>query len=286
MSAHVQLEGVPVEEGGSPLSNGEGKALGTTVGARSRATSSGGPVFRSRPTFGEHQRPGPTRPAQEDATDWLVWQIADSAFPSGGFAHSNGLEAAWQQGELRSGEELAGFIRIHLAQTGRAALPFVNEAFNESQPFADLDLLCDAFLSNHVANRGSRAQGQAFLLAAAHAFDSPRLTGFRANVLEQKLPGHFAPVFGMVLRVMQVSPGSCVRLFLFLSLRTLLASAVRLGIVGSMAAQSLQSRLVPDAERVALRCAALRVQDAAQCSALLEILHGAHDRLYSRLFQT
>ena len=26
---------------------------------------------------------------------WLVWQIADSGFPTGGFAHSGGLEAAW-----------------------------------------------------------------------------------------------------------------------------------------------------------------------------------------------
>ena len=26
--------------------------------------------------------------------EWLVWQLVDSAFPAGGFAHSAGLEAA------------------------------------------------------------------------------------------------------------------------------------------------------------------------------------------------
>jgi urease accessory protein len=37
--------------------------------------------------------------------DWLLWQLADSAFPTGGFAHSGGLEAAWQHGEIRNSAE-------------------------------------------------------------------------------------------------------------------------------------------------------------------------------------
>jgi len=223
---------------------------------------------------------------RDGAADWLIWQIADSAFPTGGFAHSAGLEAAWQLGEIRSGEDLADYLQVHLAQTGRSALPFVNDAFRECQPFADLDLRCDAFLSNHVANRGSRAQGQAFLFAAANAFDSPQLSSFRADLNRQRLPGHFAPVFGLVLRSLKTSHAVCVRLFLFMSLRALVGSAVRLGIIGPMAAQSLQMRLVPTAEEVALRCANLQAAEAAQTAPLLDVMHAAHDRLYSRLFQT
>jgi urease accessory protein len=215
-----------------------------------------------------------------------VWQLADSAFPTGGFAHSNGLEAAWQQGEIRSAEELAEFVRVQLAQSGRALVPFVNEAFDEAQPFACLDRVCDTWLSNHVGNRGSRAQGQAFLLAAAQSFHAPEVARLRAEVREQKLPGHFAPVFGAVLRRLKIRRELCLRLFLFMNLRGWLASAVRLGITGPMAAQALQTRLEPEAERVALRNSTARVADAAQISPLLDILHGAHGRLYSRLFQT
>jgi urease accessory protein len=217
---------------------------------------------------------------------WRIWQIADSTFPTSGFAHSNGLEAAWQQGEIRSLEELADFIRVHLSQTGRAVLPFVNEAYYQSQPFADLDRLYDVFVSNHVANRGSRAQGQAFLLAAAQSFNLPSVVRLRADLLKEKLPGHFGPVFGSVLQLLKVGHSTCLRLFLFMSLRGLLASAVRLGIAGPMAAQSLQSRLEHDAESVAYRAETAAVADVAQTSPLLDILHGAHDRLYSRLFQT
>jgi urease accessory protein len=218
--------------------------------------------------------------------EWLVWQLADSAFPTGSFAHSNGLEAAWQHGEVCSCEELMEFVRTQLSQTGRAALPFLNEAYHDVRPFAELDRICDAFLSNHVANRGSRAQGQAFLMAVAQSFGGAPLGDYRSEVLKQKLPGHLAPVFGTAMRLLQVSHCVALRLFLFLNIRTLLASAVRLGIAGPLAAQAIQVGLCQYAEEVACRCGGLRAAEAAQTSPLLELWQGAHDRLYSRLFQT
>src|SRR5437764_980339 len=41
--------------------------------------------------------------------DFTIWQLIDSAFPTGGFAHSSGLEAAWQHGEVRGRTELVSF---------------------------------------------------------------------------------------------------------------------------------------------------------------------------------
>ena len=222
----------------------------------------------------------------DGSKNWLLWQLADSAFPAGGFAHSGGLEAALQQGEIGSPGDLDSFIQTSLHQAGRAALPFVTEAFYEPQQFSEIDQLNDAFLSNHVANRASRAQGQAMLLAAERSFALPALGELRSRVLAKKLPGHFAPVFGAVTCLLEVDHSSALRLYLFLVLRTLIAAAVRLGIIGPMDGQGLQSRLSPLAEQVLCQCAELRALDAAQSAPLLEILHGAQDRLYSRLFQT
>jgi urease accessory protein len=217
---------------------------------------------------------------------WLLWQLVDSAFPAGGFAHSGGLEAAWQTGEIRSRDELASFIAAGMGQIGKGALPFLAETHVEPREFAQTDRLCDTFLSNHVANRASRAQGQAWLIAAERAFSSAPIIALRQEVLASELPGHVAPVFGALTRSLEVPLTAAQRLFLFLALRSYIASAVRLGIVGALEGQAIQARLAPQMERIHSRCGDLRARDATQTTPLLEIWQGGHDRLYSRLFQS
>jgi urease accessory protein len=213
--------------------------------------------------------------------EWLIWQLADSAFPTGGFAHSSGLEAARQHGEVRNRDELISFLGVSLNQLGRAALPFVLAVYDEPEKISEFDLLCDAFTTNHVANRASRAQGKAFLTAVERVFQ------FKIQNSKFKIAfAHLAPVFGTCLRRMEISRETTARLFFFNHLRSLLAAAVRLNIVGPMEAQSLQHRLASRAEEILRECESLTLDDVAQTSPLLDLWQGAHDRLYSRLFQS
>ena len=218
--------------------------------------------------------------------DWLVWQLADSAFPTGGFAHSGGLEAACQHGAVRGGTELSGFLRVALTQLVYSALPFVHAAFTGAGRFEDLDRTCDAFLANHVTNRASRLQGQAFLAAAENAFAIPAVTRFRDELRNAGWPGHLAPVFGCVAQRLQLGADTTARLFVFLHLRSWISAAVRLNVVGPLEGQRLQHGLGPEAGRAAARFGAATVDEAAQTAPALELWQGAQDRLYSRLFQT
>jgi urease accessory protein len=205
--------------------------------------------------------------------DWLIWQLADSAFPSGGFAHSAGLEAAWQQGEIDGVEH---FVRQVITQTGHGALPLVGAANEQTADLADLDAQCDAFLSNAVANRASRIQGRAFLLAARRAF--PSLPDFSAM--------HYAPLFGAICGVIGIDRRTSQALFLQIVCRGVLAAAVRLGIIGSNAAQRLQAELAPHLQETLDRCEHLTPDRLAQTAPLIDLWQSMHDRIYSRLFQS
>jgi urease accessory protein len=217
----------------------------------------------------------------EKKDDWLLWQLCDSAFPTGGFAHSLGLEAAWQHGEVRNRTELVSFVTAGLHQLGHAALPFVTAAFAEPEKLGEFDRLCDAFTTNHVANRASRAQGLAMLSAVERIFKSEfRIPNSELNC------AHLAPVFGACLRGLEVPRETALRIFFFNQLRAVLAAAVRLNIVGPMEAQMLQHRIAPKAEEILRCCEALTLADLAQTSPLLDAWQGAQDRLYSRLFQS
>jgi len=214
-------------------------------------------------------------------SDFILWQLADSAFPTGGFAHSLGLEAAWQHGEVRNRTDLVSFIEAGLQQLGHAALPFVTAAFDEPEKLGEFDQLCDVFTTNHFANRASRAQGRAFRSAVERIFNS------KFKIQNSKLScAHYAPVFGALMRELTVPRQTALRLFFFNQLRGVLAAAVRLNIIGPMEAQMLQQRASIKAEEILNRCQTLTLDELAQTSPLLDLWQGAQDRLYSRLFQS
>jgi len=218
--------------------------------------------------------------------DFLVWQLCDSAFPTGGFAHSAGLEAACHHGEIRGREALGGYLEASLWQFGHASLPFMNAAFDDPAAAAGVDDLCDSFTHNHVANRASRAQGRALRLAVERIFlegDSSEADGG----LRPELPfGHLATTWGCSFRALGLSRATTGRAFAFNHLRGLLAAAVRLNVVGPMEAQGMQRRLGGTLGRVLAACEAIAPEEAAQTSPLIEIWQAGHDRLYSRLFQS
>ncbi len=207
-------------------------------------------------------------------TSWIVLQLADSAFPTGGFAHSAGLEAHVQCGELAS---LERFCREHIEQTAHGSLPMVGAVHDAPARLVEVDAFAKATLWSHVAARASKNQGRALLDIAHRSFGVPKVAGIES---------HLAPVFGYVTRTLGVDRDEALATYLHLALRGVLSAAVRLGSVGPSEAQALHRHLHPALDAALATARSLTLDDVAQTSPLIELIGATHDRLYSRLFQS
>ncbi|WP_433720014.1 urease accessory protein UreF [Actinoplanes sp. CA-051413] len=99
--------------------------------------------------------------------------LADGRLPSGGHAHSGGLEAAVAAGRVREVRDVDGFLRGRLHTTGLVSAVFAAGACARSGASADLDDGLDARTPSPALRRASRAQGRALLRAGRAMWPVP-----------------------------------------------------------------------------------------------------------------
>ncbi|BEL12538.1 urease accessory UreF family protein [Actinoplanes sichuanensis] len=91
--------------------------------------------------------------------------LADGRLPSGGHAHSGGLEPQIANGRVRDIGGLDGFLRGKLATSGLVSAAFAAAACADVERAAELDAGLDARTPSPALRKASRAQGRALLRA-------------------------------------------------------------------------------------------------------------------------
>ncbi len=219
-----------------------------------------------------------------DTSDWQTWQVVDSAFPVGVFAHSWGLEAAAYAGYVDSDLALQQFVADSIQQTGWSVLPLLNSAYQQPARLSELDELANVFLTNSVANRASRVQGRTFVATVSRVWPSQDMVDLEVQVAAGW--AHVAPFSGVGFRIIGLPHETAQKAVLYGTARGILSAAVRLGIVGSYQAQRMQHEAGQCLNATLKRCAGLDAEAICQTAPVLDLLQGTHDRLYSRLFQS
>jgi len=243
---------------------------------------------------------------QAAAGSWAAWQMVDSLYPTGGFAHSLGLEAAVQEKLVTGGgASLGRFLSATLHQTANFALPVVFSAYRGAAQAPDAAAAAEAVLtlnaqatalySNHVAKKASLAQGAAMLRLAVSTYaggggvDSrwAALLTVRKEAKRRKHPGvHHAVVFGAVCALLDIDAHECQRMYLFVTVRDVLSAATRLNLVGPMEATRTQFEMRAALERVFQQKKDREIQHSYSSAPVLDLIQAMHDQLYTRIFNS
>ncbi|MDX7950792.1 urease accessory UreF family protein [Lichenihabitans sp. Uapishka_5] len=175
-----------------------------------------------------------------------LWQ-SDSAFPSGGFAFSNGIEgAAALAGSLDKetlGTVLAFTLRHRWATADRHAMLHAFHA-DDIERLAIIDHTFETATLPEPLRVGSRRNGMAFLTAHAR-LDTPGAQDLRAAIAGGQCLGHLPVVQGWIWRRCGLDQNAAVAASAYTVTAAMVNAAVRLGLVGAIEAQRVLAGTFP-----------------------------------------
>jgi len=176
--------------------------------------------------------------------------VCDSLFPIGGFAHSDGLEAAVAAGCVTSGIELRTWIEAALNESLRridgpaVLLAWRAMTENRADDLRWLDEEMHAIRPSSTGRAASRAMG-ARLLATWREIHPEQCLGVERGA-RLTLP----VAFGVVCAISSVGSADAIEAFIYTRLSATVSSAMRLLPIGQTEAHALLARTLADVPRV------------------------------------
>jgi urease accessory protein len=221
---------------------------------------------------------------------WLprLLQFSDSAFPTGGYAHSYGFEQVVRLGLVRDAPSMAHHLdQHHWPMLVHFELPVVRlaqeaaRAADESALFA-LDEMVDAAKTARELREASRATGRRRLHALRSTNISPFFVDFARAVEATRSPGHHAVVFGAGLA--KVPTHALLASWAFQSLAAVCATAPKLLRVGQDAVQRMLGEALEKMDENIAASLAISVDELGWFDPRVELASMQHEIAHERLF--
>jgi urease accessory protein len=218
-------------------------------------------------------------------------QTADSGFPSGGFAHSYGLEQAMRDGLVQDVDGLEAFVRSVIMQS--VATSEARAAYAAARATRDNDLdrvlkIDRALLRTKAASElrtASLQTGRRLVEEASLHVDAPVLHAYSQHLTTDSNLGCYAVAFGVVNAALGAEPDEVAAALILSAANALLQAAMRLGRISHRYAQgilhALRSSILELSEEIAAGGASVRLR---AFHPLQEIASMRHAQAEARLF--
>lgn len=231
-------------------------------------------------------------PARPSTTLLSLLQFGDGLFPSGGFAHSFGLESYCQAGLVGDRAGLEAFVRAHLeGAAGPCDAVAVASAFRAAhagdlEACDRIDTLLEAMKPVREFREASRQMGRQTLRVAAALTKDPRLTAFHEAVEAGRTPGHHPVAFGITGAVLGWTVEQATTTFLYGTTALLVGAGLRLLPLGQLDGQRVLWSVRETVQRLAREAADAAPDDLWSFAPGLEVAGMQHATLERRLFRS
>ncbi|MDV8022367.1 urease accessory protein UreF [Rhodococcus sp. IEGM 1330] len=174
----------------------------------------------------------------------MTLRLGDSAFPSGGFAFSSGLEGSYRDGFVTDESGMKEFVREQVIGRWNTVDRRVLRAAWPHGSAEVADRRCEAHSTMSVLREASRRAGAAVLGTFA-ALGHEDVSDYRRSVLSGAVPGHLPVAQALCFRAAGLSLASAETVSAWQAVSGIAGAGLRLGIVGHLGAQRILADLEP-----------------------------------------
>ena len=221
-----------------------------------------------------------------------ILHITDPTLPIGGFSHSNGLETYVQQNLVKNMASTQEFVESMLKNNYKfndglavkLAYDFTLE--NNLDQILKLDRESNALKAPREVREGSQKLGMRLIKIYHQLLDDPFLNTINDLILEKKMHGHYAVIYGIITALFKLDKEKATCAFLYNAAVGIITNAVKLVPLGQTDGQQIIYNVQPLIESLTLEIMELDRDLHGVCNAALDIKCMQHEHLYSRLYMS
>ena len=222
-----------------------------------------------------------------------LFQLIDTFFPTGAFAHSFGLETYVQDGQVTDRDTFEELLRSILHHGMRnmdataVVLAYKAAHANDIERVAILDARLTALKLPRESREGSIKIGKQFLRNALRLFierNAKMLEVYEQRIRLGECAGHHSIAHGLVMAVASIDLPLSLLGYLHAYVVSQVSAAVRLIPLGATEGQLIIQSIRPDLLEIVAFAQKAEMEDLGCFTPGLDIRSMQHERLYSRLF--